>query len=196
MTQKENLTLAGLIGAGFIATQALFGMVGKKTLLKPPGAVSDDDFIARCISCGKCALACPYGAIKTATLADGRAGGTPYIDARSKACRLCEDFPCVAVCPTGALRDIEKRTDVKMGTAVINEEICAVYAEGHRCEVCYRSCPLIDKAITIDYRERPNDKIHVLFAPIIHEDVCVGCGICVERCVISEPEIAIKIEPR
>ena len=30
---------------------------------------------------------------------------------------------------------------------------------------------------------------------IIHidEDKCVGCGLCVERCVVSEPEVAIRI---
>ena len=196
MAQKENLTLAGLIGAGLLATQALFGAIGGNKLLKPPGAVDNEDFLQRCISCGKCSLSCPYGAIKSATMFDGRAAGTPYIDARKKACRLCEDFPCVEACPTGALRDITKRTDVQMGTAIINENLCAVYTEGHRCEVCFRSCPLLGKAITIEYRARPGDDIHVLFAPIINTEVCVGCGICVERCVISDPEVAIRIEPR
>ena len=194
--KKENSSLAALIGTGLIATQALFGVIGNEKLLKPPGAASDDDFVARCISCGKCILACPYVAILTATVIHGRAAGTPYIDARRKACQLCEDFPCVAACPTGALRDINKRTDVNMGTAVIDEELCVVYNNGNRCEVCYRVCPLIDEAITIEFRDRPGDNIHMLFAPIVNEDVCVGCGICVERCVISEPDIAIKIKPR
>ena len=196
MLEKENLSLAGIVGAGFIAAQALLGAVGGNKLLKPPGAVSDDDFISRCISCGKCVLACPHGAVLTATVAHGRAAGTPYIDARRKACRLCVDFPCVVACPTGALRDIDKQTDVRMGTAVINEELCVVFNNGNRCEVCYRVCPLIDEAITTEFRERPGDKIHVLFAPVVNEDKCVGCGICVERCVISKPDLAIKIEPR
>ena len=64
-----------------------------------------------------------------------------------------------------------------------------------RCEVCYRACPLIDEAIYIDYRMREGDAIHSVFAPVIDEDVCVGCGLCVERCIVSEPEVAIRIVP-
>jgi len=196
MLEKENLSLAALVGAGLIAAQTLLGAVGGQKLLKPPGAVSDEDFIARCISCGKCVLACPYGAILTATVADGRAAGTPCINARRKACRLCEDFPCVAACPTGALRDIDKRTDVRMGTAVINKELCVTYNNANRCEVCYRVCPLIDHAIRTEFQQRPGDNIHMIFAPIVDEEQCVGCGICVERCVVSKPDLAIKIVPR
>jgi ferredoxin len=34
----------------------------------------------------------------------------------------------------------------------------------------------------------------VVFAPVINEQKCVGCGLCVERCVVSQPDIAIKID--
>ncbi|MCL2528798.1 MAG: 4Fe-4S binding protein [Coriobacteriia bacterium] len=194
--EKENLSLAALVGAGFIAAQSILGALGGGKLLKPPGAVSDEDFISRCISCGKCVLACPYGSILTATVADGRAAGTPYIDPRRKACRLCVDFPCIEVCPTGALSSVDKPSDVRMGTAVIDERICAAYSKGHRCEVCYRVCPLINEAISVEFRDRPGDDIHMIFAPIVNEEKCVGCGICVERCVVSLPETAVTIVPR
>ena len=51
-----------------------------------------------------------------------------------------------------------------MGTAVIDEDLCIAF-QGMRCEVCYRTCPLIDQAISIDYRLREGDAIHSLFAP-------------------------------
>ncbi|MCL2883238.1 MAG: 4Fe-4S dicluster domain-containing protein, partial [Coriobacteriia bacterium] len=193
---KKSLPVAAAMGTVLIAAQTLYSILGDASLLRPPGAQSEDDFIARCVSCGKCVLACPYAAIQTATIATGRSAGTPYIDARRKACRMCEGFPCVAACPTGALRDITTRADVRMGTAVINEDLCVVFTNANRCEVCYRVCPLIDQAISIDYRKREGDIHHVLFAPVINVDKCTGCGICVERCVISQPDVAIKIEPR
>lgn len=81
---------------------------------------------------------------------------------------------------------------MKMGVAVIDEDLCIAF-QGMRCEVCYRTCPLIDEAIVIDYRLREGDAIHSVFAPVIDEDKCVGCGLCVERCVVSEPRVAIRI---
>lgn len=189
---KPSNVIAGA-SAAIVAFQAVaYASRGESSLLRPPGAQGESDFMARCIKCGKCIDACPYQTLKPAGNEAGMAVGTPRIDARDQACRLCEDFPCVDVCPTGALRDVSARSDVRMGVAVIDEEGCIAF-QGMRCEVCYRACPLIDQAIVIDYRMREGDAIHTLFAPVIDEDACVGCGLCVERCVISEPTVPIRI---
>lgn len=182
------------LSAAVVAVQGIACAVqgSAKTLLRPPGAQGEDDFSARCIKCGKCIEACPYLALSPAPGDQGAAAGTPMINAREQACRLCEDFPCVNACPTNALRNIEKRADVRMGTAVIDEKLCIAF-QGMRCEVCYRTCPLIDEAISIDYRMLEGDVIHSVFAPVINEGKCVGCGLCVERCVVSEPDVAIRI---
>lgn len=189
---KLSSVIAGA-SAAIVAFRAVaYASRGESSLLRPPGAQGESDFMARCIKCGKCIEACPYQALKPAGNEAGMAVGTPRIDARDQACRLCEDFPCVDVCPTGALRDVSARSDVRMGVAVIDEEGCIAF-QGMRCEVCYRACPLIDQAIVIDYRMREGDAIHTLFAPVIDEDACVGCGLCVERCVVSEPTVPIRI---
>ncbi len=189
---KRSSIIAG-IAAAIVGGQAVYlAAAGKGELLRPPGAQSESDFMARCVKCGKCLEACPYRAVHVAPGNAGAAAGTPVIDAREQACRLCEDFPCVAACPTGALRDVEARADVHMGTAVIEEDLC-IALQGMRCEVCYRVCPLIDEAMTIDYRMREGDAIHAVFAPRIDREKCVGCGLCVERCVVGEPRVAIRI---
>ena len=168
---KVSSVIAGASAALVAFQAALYASHGEADLLRPPGAHGEKDFASRCVKCGKCMEACPYIAIK------------PARD---------EDFPCVEACPTNALRDIETRSDVKMGIAVIDEDLCIAF-QGMRCEVCYRTCPLIDEAIVIDYRLREGDAIHSVFAPVIDEDKCVGCGLCVERCVVSEPRVAIRI---
>ena len=81
-----------------------------------------------------------------------------------------------------------------MGTAVVNEERCLSY-RAMRCEVCYRACPLIDEAISIDYRQREGDAIHAVFTPVVHEDACAGCGLCVQRCPEDDPGPAISVAP-
>lgn len=185
--------IAGLAAAVVAAEGvAAVAMGSSSNLLRPPGIQSERDFMARCIKCGKCAEACPYAAVHMADAMQGSAAGTPFIDAREQACRLCLDFPCVKACPTGALRDVADRHDPHAGYAKIEEDVCIAY-KGYRCEVCYRICPLIDEAITIDFQAMENDSIHTKFIPTINEDVCTGCGLCVERCAVSEPYVPIRI---
>lgn len=189
---KLSSVIAGASAAIVAFQAAAYAYAGEADLLRPPGAQGEKDFMSRCVKCGKCIEACPYRALHAAGNDAGTAVGTPFVDAREQACRLCEDFPCVSACPTEALRDIDARSDVRMGVAVIDEELCIAF-QGMRCEVCYRACPLIDEAIVIDYRMREGDAIHSVFAPVIVEDKCVGCGLCVERCVVSEPVVAVRI---
>lgn len=191
----KGISLLRVLVGGFAAFELLNLMKsGSKAAIRPPGAADEEEFLALCTRCGKCNLACPYDSIKMGKEDFGLGLGTPYLDVRESPCMLCEDFPCVEACPTEALSGIEKRQDVDMGVAVINEETCIAY-QGMRCEVCYRVCPFIDEAITIDYRLRQGDNIHAIFAPVINPDKCVGCGICVERCVVNDP-VPIKVEPR
>ena len=185
------------VAAVLVAAEGAWAVAGNasSTLLRPPGIQGEGDFMARCIKCGKCIEACPYVALHAAGPMEGAAAGTPCIDARERACKLCPDFPCVAACPTGALRDVSQRSDPKAGYARIDEEVCIAY-RGYRCEVCYRVCPLIDQAITIDFQEMEEDDIHTKFIPTINKDVCTGCGLCVERCAVSDPYVPIRIVTR
>ncbi|WP_139653118.1 4Fe-4S dicluster domain-containing protein [Raoultibacter phocaeensis] len=188
ITKLLPYAAAALLGAQAVS----FAARPTDDLLRPPGAQDEKDFASKCIKCGRCIQACPYAALVPAGPNTGSAVGSPTLDVREQACRLCTDFPCIEACPTEALCAVEAIEDVNMGYAVIDEELCIALA-GMRCEVCYRACPLIDRAITIDYRLREGDSIHSIFAPVIDQEACVGCGLCVERCVVSEPEVAIKI---
>ena len=163
--------------------------------IRPPGALADERaFLAACVRCGLCVKACPYKTLKLADLGEHVATGTPYFVARKIPCEMCEDIPCVKACPTGALDhalvDINK---AKMGTAVlVDEENCLNFL-GLRCDVCYRDCPVLDKAITLEIESNPRTRKHAIFRPTVHAADCTGCGKCEKSCVLEEA--AIKVLP-
>jgi len=163
--------------------------------LRPPGALPEEAFLSACIRCGLCVRDCPYDTLKLAELGeDGPATGTPYFTARDVPCEMCEDIPCVAACPTDALDPgLKTIDDARMGTAVlVDQENCLNFL-GLRCDVCYRVCPVIDKAITLEASHNARTGHHAMFAPTVHAEHCTGCGICERSCVL--PEAAIKVLP-
>lgn len=162
--------------------------------IRPPGALPEDRFSGACIRCGLCVRDCPYDTLSLATLGDGVATGTPYFVARDVPCEMCEDIPCVKACPTGALdhalTDID---DARMGLAVLIDEENCLNFQGLRCDVCYRICPSINKAITLERQHNERSGKHAVFIPTVHSSDCTGCGKCEKACVLEEA--AIKVLP-
>lgn len=180
------------LGAGIYARQA---SALPATAIRPPGALPEDDFLAACVRCGLCVRDCPYHTLKLAKLGDKVATGTPYFEARRIPCEMCEDIPCVLACPTGALdRSLTDIGKAKMGLAVlIDQENCLNFL-GLRCDVCYRVCPVIDKAITLERMHNPRSDRHAMLLPTVHSEYCTGCGKCEQACVLPG-ESAIKVLP-
>lgn len=185
---------AGLLalGAGLYARQA---SALPATAIRPPGALAEADFLAACVRCGLCVRDCPFDTLKLARLGDGVATGTPYFEARKIACEMCDDIPCVAACPTSALdHGLKEIGKAKMGLAVlIDQENCLNFL-GLRCDVCYRVCPVIDKAITLERLHNPRSDRHAMLLPTVHSEYCTGCGKCEKSCVLPG-EAAIKVLP-
>ncbi len=162
--------------------------------LRPPGAINENAFASACVRCGQCVQACPYDTLKLATLASGLSAGTPYFVARDIPCEMCEDIPCAKVCPSGALdREIESIDDARMGLAVLVDQENCLNFQGLRCDVCYRECPKIDEAITLELEHNTRTGKHARFLPTVHSDACTGCGKCEKVCVLEQP--AIKVLP-
>ncbi|MDG5468828.1 MauM/NapG family ferredoxin-type protein [Deltaproteobacteria bacterium IMCC39524] len=181
-----------LVGAGASCLVLKAGS-GYGWMLRPPGAVAEDDFLKKCLRCGRCAHVCPYDAVKMGKLSDGLAIGTPFIVPREMPCYLCSDLPCVKACPSGALDpELKDPLKTRMGTAVISEREECLSIKGLRCEVCYRACPVIDKAITVENYLNVETGRHAIFEPVVHKKDCTGCGICEKACVLERPAIVVQ----
>lgn len=162
--------------------------------LRPPGARPEAEFLGSCLRCGLCVRDCPYDTLKLATLSDPVANGTPFFTAREVPCEMCDDIPCVAACPSGALdHGLEEIDAARMGLAVLIDRETCLNLLGLRCDVCYRVCPLIDEAITLELERNDRTGHHARFIPTVHSAACTGCGKCEQACVLDEA--AIKVLP-
>jgi ferredoxin-type protein NapG len=158
---------------------------------RPPGALPERDFLATCIRCGRCVQACPYDTLELATPTDDVVTGTPWFEPRVVPCYMCEDVPCAAVCPSGALEKDTDIADARMGLAVlVDQENCLAF-RGLRCEACYRACPVIGDAITLEYEVNQQTRRHANFLPVVHAEACTGCGMCEHACVMQRPAIRV-----
>ncbi len=183
----------GLMGGGLALYVKQAGALPPLSL-RPPGALAESDFQGACIRCGLCVRDCPYHILELAKPEQRIATGTPYFVARTLPCEMCDDLPCVKACPTGALDPgLTDITQARMGLAVlVDQETCLNFL-GLRCDVCYRICPMIDQAITLERQHNPRTGKHTMFLPTVHSEQCTGCGKCEQACVLETP--AIKIYP-
>ena len=194
LTDAARVTGAAVLAGFGLALYARRAHPLPADAIRPPGALPEDQFLGACIRCGLCVRDCPYGTLDLTRLGDGPATGTPYFNARRVPCEMCEDIPCVKACPTGALdHKLTDITQARMGIAVlVDQENCLNFL-GLRCDVCYRVCPLIDKAITLETQHNLRSGKHTMFLPTVHAEACTGCGKCEKSCVLEEA--AIKVLP-
>jgi formate hydrogenlyase subunit 6/NADH:ubiquinone oxidoreductase subunit I len=133
------------------------------SVVRPPGALAEEDFLNRCIKCGQCMRACPTNVIQPALLDAGLGGlWTPVLNFRigTSGCQL-NCIACGNVCPTAALRplsldeklgrgEFERFGPVRMGTAFVDRGRCLPWAMGAPCIVCQENCPVSPKAIRVE----------------------------------------------
>ncbi|MFZ5464565.1 MAG: ferredoxin-type protein NapG [Pseudomonadota bacterium] len=183
----------GLLGLG-LGLYARRAQALPPAALRPPGALAEAEFPGACVRCGLCVRDCPYDILELARPEQPVATGTPYFVARRKPCEMCEDIPCVKACPTGALsHDLTDIDEARMGLAVLADQETCLNFLGLRCDVCYRVCPLMDKAITLERSHNERTGRHTRFVPTVHSDACTGCGKCEKACVLEVA--AIKVYP-
>lgn len=152
--------------------------------IRPPFALSELEFLLACTRCNNCIEACPHDVIfPLAARLGANVVGTPALDLLNKACHLCEDWPCVKSCEPKALllpSSEDEQIWPKLASVAINTESCLPYL-GPECGACRDYCPVPDAMQWESER------------PIINDELCTGCGLCREACVIEPKAIDVKL---
>jgi anaerobic carbon-monoxide dehydrogenase iron sulfur subunit len=135
----------------------------------------------KCLACRSCELACALAHAESEDLVQAlQDGARPriYVEAADQRavplqCRHCDDAPCIAVCPSGALARLEADAPV-----LVNQDKCI------GCEFCVQVCPFGVIRLTSDRKA------------VIKCDLCaarVGQGLA-PACVTSCPVGALAFE--
>jgi len=135
------------------------------SVIRPPGALSEEEFLKRCIKCGQCMRICPTNVIQPGGIEGGLENlWTPVLNNRigTSGCQM-SCTACGQVCPTSAIRPItlseklgidqfSEAGPIKLGTAFFDRNRCLPWAMDKPCIVCQENCPVSPKAIyTQDY---------------------------------------------
>lgn len=137
--------------------------------LRPPWALAEAEFLARCTRCRNCAVICPVQIVQMRE-------GLPEIDFRAGACTFCAE--CVRVCVPGALHREEGAKPWAL-LARIGEACMAT--KGVECRICGEHCD--ETAI------RFLPRLGGPPVPVVDAARCTGCGACVAVC----PETSIRV---
>jgi len=196
---RRQFIVAGVAGRGtaIVSLTGLNSSVGKAgqgqvvppMLIRPPAALPELDFLARCIRCGECMVACPTNTLQPIWFDAGLMGlFSPAITPRRGFC-IPDCHHCAEVCPTASIRVLskEERVWAKTGTAVIHRQKCLAWEHDQKCMVCDEVCPFG----AIEFTRESGLSVTV---PKVKEEKCSGCGYCEYHCPVQS-QSAIIVTP-
>ncbi len=152
--------VSGLFAVGAVRLSNKLGSNWYHRVIRPPGALPEEEFLKRCIKCGQCMRICPTNVIQPAGFEGGLENlWTPALNNRigSSGCQL-NCVACGQICPTSAIRPITlaeklgvnefaEAGPIKLGTAFVDRNRCLPWAMDKPCIVCEENCPVSPKAI-------------------------------------------------
>src|SRR3990172_4852978 len=146
---------------------------GKTSIIRPPGAVDEENFVALCIRCGECMKVCKTNGLHPVLLEAGIEGvWTPKLIPRIGYC----DYGCVLctrVCPSGAIRrlPLEEKREIALGKARIDHNRCIPWVgyarlpelekewQDFNCGFCEKVCPVLGTSAIVVEGIQPQTKV-------------------------------------
>ena len=197
---RRDVLLAGGAGLATVAVSrsapAFDPNRPNPALIRPPGALPEPEFLARCIKCGECMKVCTTNGLQPTFLEAGLEGiWSPVLKPERGYCEFNCTL-CGQVCPTGAIRRLtpEEKRAWRIGTAMFERSRCLPLAHYKECIVCEEHCPTPKKAIWfLERASKDRDGNEVMVKqPRVDFRLCVGCGICVAKCpLVDAPGIRV-----
>jgi ferredoxin len=196
LTRRALLSSAAGGAAAALLTRT--GPASATRAIRPPGSVSEEQFLDLCIRCEQCLKICPGPVLQAAGLDYGfEALWTPVAVFSHAGCHQDCNF-CTQVCPTGAITPLalaEKRHSV-IGLAVIDSHTCLPHRGERDCQLCFDECNAAGyRAIEMRpiqlatgpipegiFSPEQIEQMGRILAPFVKADACVGCGLCEYRC--------------
>jgi ferredoxin len=187
---------AGLVMLPVFRSGDAFEVNANERLVRPPGSMSETDFLARCIRCGQCMRVCPNNALHPTLLESGLEGmWSPILIARIGYCEPTCTL-CGQVCPTGAIQELHLKEKVgsddipsnRIGTAFIDHGRCLPWSMATQCIVCEEWCPTPVKAVylrDVTVYGRDGKAVEVK-QPYVDPALCTGCGACEFACPVAD----------
>lgn len=195
--RSRRAFLASILGGSALGTAMVRRTVEVRgfspVLIRPPGAVPEDEFLQKCHRCGACMRECPFDLIRPALGEAGVAGVfTPRLDFSVSYCRLNCDR-CGQACPSGAIlpfklegRRPDNREPIRVGLAHVDVSRCLPWAYDKGCVTCNEFCPTSPKAVKL--APVPGTDLN---GPRVVPDLCIGCGACEFVCPLPLPAIIV-----
>lgn len=198
MAERRKILLAtGIAAAGALAVSKGVKKLPAATQLSdraivPPGAGSQERFLASCTGCGLCISNCKGKCLQWATDEYGWRGFMlPVMKFSGSNPGKCE-YECTAcnnICPTGALipLSLKRKKLYRIGLAEFYSDLCLACTDDYPCGACAEHCPT-------GALEMVEDAASGVTIPQVNTDLCIGCGNCEFACPVR-PLAAIRIKP-
>jgi len=185
--QFITTTVASMVSLGVLSV-GLNNRNNKERMIRPPGSLPEDEFLNRCIRCLECVRICTSNGrcLQPDSIHNNVLElWTPVAIMRQGYCEYNCNL-CGQICPTEAILplSLEQKKETPMGLAYFDKNLCIPYAQNKDCIVCEEHCPTPDKAIKFEIKEivLPDGSIKMIKYPYVIRELCIGCGICEDKC--------------